>query len=162
MAIKEIIEPILQGEPQTYSKIVETEAVKKGMLLMKSSKGKVKPATAAAKIVGVAMMDAAIGEEVTFAIPGTDFIARLILAESQTIVEGDSIVAAVTTIAGVANNGEAGKMADVTFTAGGATGPEVSALVTQMRSFVGYSMEEISTGADETKAIKVRVKGAAI
>lgn len=160
--IEKVSEPIFQGEPQTYSATVHVADVKKGMLLKQHDNTQVEAATAGSEVIGVALEDAAVDEKVTYAMPQGDFIARLVCAESQTINAGDTVIAATSSISAVTYNGQVGKMTDVTFTAGGATGPEVTALVTQMRSVVGKAVEDCVTGADINKLIRVRVTGAPI
>jgi len=113
MAIATVLDPIEKGEPVTDSATVETGNVVRGMALKRSSNGKVAPATAGTRVIGIALYDAIIGEEVTYALTMSGgFTARMLLTESQTITAGDPLCAGSITISGVTTNGLLTKQTD--------------------------------------------------
>ena len=114
MALIEILEEILQGEAyQTFSMEVMTENVKRGMAVAIADNGKIRPAQAGDRVIGVAKYDADIGEKCTFALTLSGaFVARMILTESQTVEAGDALKAGSMTISGVTTNGLVAKQTD--------------------------------------------------
>lgn len=112
MALESILEPILQGEPQTYSFTVKAADVKKGMLVAPYGDGQVQPATTGDMVMGIAMFDADVDDELTVALMGTSYIARVILAENQTITMGAALGASSTTISGTTTKGRVGAFVD--------------------------------------------------
>jgi hypothetical protein len=162
VGLTDVKEVILEGEALHHSGTVITGAVTKGQLLKINDAGIVEPATAGARVVGVALDNAEVGEPVTYAVGGTRFAARMILAESQTVSEGDALTVASSSISGVTYLGQVGKATDTTFTTGGAKGTELDAFLLQMRGFVGYALEDKTTAADTNKVIKVLFVGANI
>jgi hypothetical protein len=163
IGITDVGEVIYKGEALHAAAIVTAgSTVTKGNLLkISSGADTVEPATAAAKICGIALYDAAAGEEVTYAIPSSDFMVRAVLAESQTIAKGDSLCAATSSISGVTYLGQVGKQADATF-GGTYSASDDAGLLTQIKGFVGFAAETISTSADQNKVIKVILKGASL
>lgn len=171
MAIAEVLEEILQGEAyQTYSATVETENVLRGMALKISDNGKVAPATAGTRVIGVAKYDAIIGEKVTFAVvPTGAFIARMLLTESQTVEAGDPLKAASITISGVTTNGLLAKQTDAaltsvtqTFTdfALGATptGSEINTAANALIDELDSLVTKINTGLGSSSGIQTQAK----
>lgn len=160
VGLTDVGEVIYKGDSLNDAAIVATAAVTKGELLKQNDAGIVEPATAGSRVVGIALYDADIGDEVTYAIPEGDLAVRAICAESQTISEGDSLTVGSSSISGVTYLGQVAKATDTTFTAGGAKGTEVDAFVTQLRGFVGYALEDCTTTADQNKVIKILLRGA--
>ena len=176
MALESILEPILQGEPQTYSFTVKVADIKKGMIVSIYDNGQVQPATVGDKVLGIALFDAEVDDEVTIALMGTSYIARLIVGESQTINMGDRLGAGSTTISGTTTKGRVAKLATPTFTdlslgatpsgsdintAVNALIDEIDAAIGDLSEFVGYALEDKTTSSDAEAVIKVLVKGAA-
>lgn len=163
MAIATVLEAILQGEAyQTYSGTVKVQDVVRGMVLSVHDNGEVKPATTGERVRGIALFDAAIDEEVTYALVDSGaFVARLLLTESQTVSDGDPLCAAPIVISGVTTYGLVAKQADATIGATYAEA-EVESILTQLKSFIGFALEDKTTTTDEAKVIKVLVKGASL
>lgn len=163
MAIAEIKQVIYTGEPRTYSAVVHVADVVKGCLLKQHDNGQVEAATAGSgtRVIGVALHDAAVGEEVTYAMPGDGFIARLICAESQTIEAGDALVVGSTAIGGVPTLGHVAKAADQTFSSSVAKA-EAEGLLADLKERVGFAVEDCTTGADTASQILVRFVGPAL
>lgn len=174
MAIATVLDPILQGEPQTFSMEVAVADVVRGQALKISDNGKVAPATVGTRVIGIAMDDKAVGERVTFAITtGAWYVARMLLTESQTVEAGDPLCASSITISGVTTNGLLAKQTDAAFTtwaiathddakintAGNLLITELAGILTQAKSFVGFALEDKTTTTDEAKVIKVFVGG---
>lgn len=162
MAIAEIGEVILEGEPRTYSATVKGADVARGMALAQYDNLQVKPAESGNRVIGIALDDAEVDEKVTYAIVGTGtFLARMILGESQTIDAGTPLKAGSTTIGGVTTNGHLVAQTDQSFSATVAKA-EAEGLIAQLKAFVGFAVEDKTTGADTASPIKVLVKGASL
>ena len=119
MAIATVLEAVLQGEAyQTYSGTVKDQDVVRGMVLSVHDNGEVKPATTGERVRGIALFDAVIDEEVTYALVDEGaFVARLLLTESQTVSDGDPLCAAPIVISGVTTIGLVAKQTDAALTA---------------------------------------------
>lgn len=162
MAIATMTEVVLTGEPRTYAGEAYSDIVK-GQLLKQHDNLSVEPATAGSgtRVIGVALMDADAGEQVTYAEPGSNFNARLICAESQTISAGDALVVGSTTISGTTTHGHVAKATDQTFSATVAQA-EAEGLLADLKEVVGYAIEDCTTGSDVASLIKVRFTGPSI
>lgn len=171
MAIATVLEAILQGEAyQTYSSTVETADVVRGMALKISDNGKVAPATAGSRVVGVALFDAIVGEEVTYALVDEGaFVARMLLTESQTVEAGDPLKAASITISGVTTNGLLAKQTDAALTAvaqtftdfalgATPTGSEINTAANALIDELDSLVTKINTGLTSSSGIQTQAK----
>ncbi|MCE7699690.1 MAG: hypothetical protein K8E24_013055 [Methanobacterium paludis] len=159
MAIVEVQDVLLQGEGETFSGIVDTANVKKGMIIALGATGKgyVQPATTSANVVlGIALFDAEIGEEVTYVF--SECTARVILAESQNITQGDRLTIGKTTIAAVDYIGEVAERTPGAFGDAYAKA-DANVILANLASDIGYAMESKTTGADVTAVLKIRFQG---
>lgn len=171
MAIATVLEAILQGEAyQTYSGTVKDQDVVRGMALAVHDNNEVKPATTGERVRGVALFDAAIDEEVTYAIVDEGaFIARMLLTESQTVNCGDPLCAAPIVISGVTTHGLLAKqtdaaIADITdtftdWTLGAApTGTEINAAANALIDELDALVSNLSDMVGEVAGIQTQAK----
>lgn len=160
MAIVEVKEVILQGDADTRSAIVDTLAVKKGMILSVGATGAgyCQPAVAstAETVIGIALYDADVGDVVTYAM--APCIARVVLAESQTITEGERLAIGSTTISSVTTYGQVASRASTAFAAT-YDATNAGAVVGDLADDIGYALEDKTTGADATAVLKIKFEG---
>jgi len=171
MAIATVLEAILQGESyQTYSGTVKDQDVSRGMALAVHDNGEVKPATTGERVRGVALFDAVIDDEVTYALVDEGaFIARMLLTESQTVTDGDPLCAAPIVISGVTTYGLLAKQTDATLTAvaqtftdwalgATPTGSEINTAANALIDELDSLVTKINTGLSSSSGIQTQAK----